>query len=80
MAQQKGIRLGTMRLQFRSLDLLSGLRHGHDLWCRSQTRLGSCIIMAVVCTKPVASALIRPLAWEPPYASGAALKRQKTEK
>ena len=27
-----------------------------------------------------ATALIRPGAWEPPYASGAALKRQKTKK
>ena len=27
-----------------------------------------------------ATALIRPLAWEPPYATGVALKRQKTKK
>ena len=27
-----------------------------------------------------AVALIGPLAWEPPYAAGAALKRQKTKK
>ena len=27
----------------------------------------------------VAVAPIRPLAWEPPYAAGAALKRQKTK-
>ena len=27
-----------------------------------------------------ATALIRPLAWEPPYASGAALKRRQKEK
>ena len=33
--------------------------------------------------RPVATALIGPLAWEPPYAAGAALekaKRQKTNK
>ena len=33
--------------------------------------------------RPVATALIRPLAWEPPYAAGAApekAKRQKKEK
>ena len=29
---------------------------------------------------PVAIAPIRPLAWEPPYAAGAALKRQKDKK
>ena len=28
--------------------------------------------------RPAATAPIRPLAWEPPYAAGAALKRQKT--
>ena len=27
--------------------------------------------------RPAAVALIEPLAWEPPYASGVALKRQK---
>ena len=30
--------------------------------------------------RPAVVALIRPLAWEPPYASGAALKRQKDQK
>ena len=28
--------------------------------------------------RPAATALIRPLAWEPPYAMGVALKRQKS--
>ena len=30
--------------------------------------------------RPVPTAPIRPLAWEPPYAAGAALERQKIEK
>ena len=30
--------------------------------------------------RPAAVAPIRPLAWEPPYAAGVALKRQKTKK
>ena len=30
--------------------------------------------------RPVATAPIRPLAWEPPYAAGVALKRQKDKK
>ena len=30
--------------------------------------------------RPAALAPIRPLAWEPPYASGVALKRQKDKK
>ena len=28
--------------------------------------------------RPAATALIKPLAWEPPYATGVALERQKT--
>ena len=34
--------------------------------------LGSCIAMAVA--MPAAAALIGPLAWEPPYATGVGLK------
>ena len=30
--------------------------------------------------RPVATALMRPLAWEPPHAAGGALKDKKTEK
>ena len=30
--------------------------------------------------RPAATALIRPLDWEPPFAEGAALKRQKKKK
>ena len=47
--EQKRIQLGTMRLQVRSLVLLSGLRirHCHELWYRSQTRLRSHIALAV---------------------------------
>ena len=34
----------------RSVALLSGLRiqHCHELWCRSQTQLGSCVAVALV--------------------------------
>ena len=48
--------------------LLSGLRiwRCRELWFRSKARLGSGIA--------VATAPIRPLVWEPPYATGAALK------
>ena len=30
--------------------------------------------------RPVATALIRPLAWEPPYAAGVALEKTKRQK
>ena len=69
-----------MGLQVRSLALLGGLRIlcCHELWCRSQTRLGSCIAVALgVGHRPAATALIRPLVWELPYAMGGALKRPK---
>ena len=39
------------------------------------SRLGSGV--AVAWRRPAAAALIPPLAWEPPYAVGVALKRQK---
>ena len=72
LVQQKWIQLGTMRLWVRSLASLSGLRICcyHELWCKLQRRLGSA----------AAVALIGPLAWEHPYAAGAALKRQKDKK
>ena len=56
----------------RSLPLLSGLtiRRCRELWCRLQTRLRSLVAMA----------LIRPLAWEPPYAAGAAQRNGKKTK
>ena len=54
-----------------SLASFSGLRiqRCHELWCRSQMRLGSGVAVAV--------APIRPLAWEPPYAAAVVLKRNK---
>ena len=42
------------------------------LWRRSQTWLGSGVAVLVA-----AAAQIRPIAWEPPYATSAALKRKK---
>jgi len=63
-----------MRLRVRSLPLLSGLmiQRCCELWCRLQTWLGSCIAVAL--------APIRPLAWEPPYATGAAQEMAKDKK
>ena len=69
--------LVSTRTQVRSLALLSRLRirRCRELWCRSQTRLGSGVAVAVA-----AVALIRPLAWKLPYALGVALKRPKKKK
>jgi len=46
-------RLGTMRLRVQTLDLFSGLRFRRcgELWCRSQTRLGSRVAVAAALEK-----------------------------
>ena len=74
------IGLGTMRLWVPSLALLSRLRirRCRELWCRSQT--GSDPTLLWLWCWLAATAPTRPLAWEPPCAAGAALKRRKTEK
>ena len=36
--------------------------------------------MARIWHKPATTALIRPLAWEPPYDTGAVLKKKKKKK
>ena len=69
MVQRKRIQLVTMGLQVRSLASLSGLRIRcyRELWCKSQTQLRSHVAAAPIC----------PLAWEPPHATGMALKKKK---
>ena len=75
-AQQKQIRLGTMRLHVRSLALLNGLRIWHccELWCRLQMRLGYDIAVSGVGRR---LQLWFDSAWEPPYAVGTALEKTK---
>ena len=50
-------------------------RHCHELWCRSQTRLRSCIAVAVA-----EAGYSWPLAWGLPYAMGVALKNKQTKR
>ena len=63
---------------------LSGLRIWlcRKLWCRSRTQLGSGIAVAVAHghSSDLAAALVQPLAWEPPCAMGAALKKIKSKR
>ena len=73
-----------MRMWVPSLASLSGLRiwRCSEQWCRWKTQLRSHVAVAVV-YRLEATALIgplRPLTWEPPYAMGVALKRQKEKK
>ena len=77
-----------MRLRARSLASLSGLRirRCSELWYRLQTWLGSQVAVAVaevllwLWRRPAAVASIGPLAWEPSYAVGAALKIKKEKR
>ena len=65
MAQWKRIQLGTMSLRVRSLASRSGLK---IRCCRE------------LWCRPAATAPIRPLTWEPPYAMGAGLEKTKRQK
>ena len=60
-----------MRTWIRSLASLSGLR------IRVGPRLGSDLVLLWVWPRLADAALIRPLAWEFPYAARAALERKK---
>ena len=48
--------------------------------CGVGRRCGSDLALLWLWCRSATVAPIRPLAWEPPYAAGAALKRQKTNK
>ena len=67
-----------MRRQALSLALISGLR----IWCFPELscvvgcRDGLDLVLLWLWCRPVATALIRPLAWEPPYAMGGALGKK----
>ena len=70
-----------MRLGVRSLALLSRLRIWRccDLWCRG-CRHGSDPELLWLLRSPAATAPIRPLTWEPPYAVGTAQEMAKRPK
>ena len=66
--------LTSTRTQFRSLALHSGLRIRVAVSCGVGRRHGSDPALLGLWCRPVAVALIQPLAWEPPFITGAALK------
>ena len=69
-----------MRVWVRSLDSVgwgSGIAVGYT---RVGRRHGSDLVLLWLWCRPAAVALIQSLAWEPPRAAGAALKRQKKKK
>ena len=53
-----------------------GVLLGRELWCGSQTRLGSGGVAVAVC-RLEATVPIGPLAWEAPCAASAALEKTK---
>ena len=48
--------------------------------CGVGRRCGSDLVLLWLWCRPAAAALIRPLAWKLPYATGLALKRKEKEK
>ena len=67
-----------MQVQF--LASLNGLR----IWCCHKLysvghRYGSDLALLSLWCRPVATAALQSLAWEPPHAMGAALKKKKKE-
>ena len=60
-------------MQVRSL---ASLTVSCDVGCRS----GLDLALLWLWRRPGAAALIQPLAWEPPYATGLSVKRQKKKK
>ena len=78
--QQEQIQLVSMRMWVQSLASLSGSRiqHCHDLWCRSQMRLKSCVAVPVAVTSSCSSN--STLGLEPPYAASFPKKQKKKKK
>ena len=79
-AQWKQIKLGTMRLWVRSWACSVGWRSGVALSCGIGCRLGLNLALLWPWHRPAATAPMRPLTWEPPYAAGTGPKRTKGEK
>ena len=71
-----------MRLRIRSLRLLSGLtiRRCRELWCSCRRGSDLALLWLWLWRRPVATAPIQPLAWEPPYAAGGAQEIAKIPK
>ena len=63
-----------MRTQVQFLASLSGLRISVAMRCGVGGRCGSDPPLLWLWCRPAATALIQPLAWEPPYAADVALK------
>ena len=77
-AQQKQIQLVPVRTRY--LASLSGLRMRHCMSCGVGRKHGSDPALLWLWCRLAAAAPILPLAWQLPYATGAALKKGRGEK
>ena len=59
---------------------IPGLAQWVAVSCGVGRRCSSDLALLCLWCRPAATALIRPLVWEPPCAAGAALERQKDQK
>ena len=73
-------RLVSMRMCVQSLALISGLGYGVAVSRGVGHRPSLDLALLWLGCSQAATALIRPLIWELPYALGVALKRQKKKK
>ena len=80
LVQWKQIQLGTKRLRVQSLAWLSGLRIRHCQELGVSHRRGSDPPLLWLWYRLAAITPIRPLVWEPPYATGVALKSKKRKR
>ena len=80
MVQQKQIQLETVRLQVQSLASLSGLRISVAVSCGIGRKHRSDLLLLWLWCRPASVAPTGLLAWEPPYALGADLKKPKKKK
>ena len=69
-----------MRMWVQSLASLRGLRSSVATSCGVGRRCGSDPVLLWLCRKLATTALIGPLAWEPPYATSEALKSKNKTK
>ena len=76
-APQSRTQLVSMKMQMGPLPSLSELRiwRCHELWCCGVGHSSDPELLWLWC-RLEAAALIQPLAWELPYVTGAALKKQ----
>ena len=75
-------RCGAVEMNLTRNNEVVGLIPGLTQWVQDLALpwTGSDLVLLLLWHRPAATALIRPLAWEPPYAVGVALRKTKKKK